>query len=146
MAAQALALALSLSLALALPALASAAELPPAVGREAAAEKAGLAWLRQIDAGRYDESWLESAAPFRQATTQVGWVERLRAVRAPLGVAARREVTSRTYTARLPNAPEGEYVVIQLSTDFAARKKAIETITLRLERDGRWRAAGYFIR
>ena len=137
-------------LALALLAAPSArAESPPPgspPSREAVAEKSGLAWLRLVDAGNYADSWAESADMFRSALSQVRWVEGLRASRAPLGVAASRTVTNRTYSAQLAGLPSGEYVVLGIATDFAARKKATEILTLRLERDAHWRVAGYLIR
>ncbi len=42
--------------------------------------------------------------------------------------------------------PDGEYVVVQLETSFANKKAAVETVTPMLEKDGRWRVSGYFIR
>jgi hypothetical protein len=46
----------------------------------------------------------------------------------------------------LPGAPDGKYWTIQFDTSFAAKAEAVETVTFMLEKDGSWRAAGYFIR
>jgi hypothetical protein len=46
----------------------------------------------------------------------------------------------------LPGAPDGEYVVIQYESQFESKKAAIETVTPRLEKDGSWKAAGYYIK
>ena len=46
----------------------------------------------------------------------------------------------------IPDAPEGEYVVIQFDTVFENKKEAIETITPMLDPDGKWRVAVYFIK
>ena len=48
--------------------------------------------------------------------------------------------------ALLPGAPAGRYVVMQFDASFAGRKSAAETVTFLLDRDGKWRSAGYFIR
>jgi hypothetical protein len=45
----------------------------------------------------------------------------------------------------LPGAPDGSYVVIELSTSFEKKAEAIETVTPMLE-EGVWRVSGYFIR
>ena len=46
----------------------------------------------------------------------------------------------------IPNAPDGEYVVIQFDTVFENKKEAIEKITPMLDPNGKWRVAGYFIK
>ena len=43
-------------------------------------------------------------------------------------------------------APDGEYVVIQFSASFAHKKSALETITPMLEKDGKWRVSGYYMK
>jgi hypothetical protein len=141
-----LALNLALATFAAAPALADGPPTGALPSREAVAEKSALAWLKFVDAGRYAESYAETAELFQRAATQARWVEGLRANRAPLGVASTRAVTSRTYTNQLAGAPGGEYVVLTIATDFAAKKRATETVTVRLERDGHWRVAGYYIR
>jgi hypothetical protein len=46
----------------------------------------------------------------------------------------------------LPNAPKGEYVVIQYKTEFAGAGTVLETITPMLDKDGKWRVSGYFVK
>ncbi len=46
----------------------------------------------------------------------------------------------------LPGAPDGEYVVISYETSFTNKKSAIETVTPMLDKDGKWRVSGYFIK
>jgi hypothetical protein len=53
---------------------------------------------------------------------------------------------SATYTKSLPGAPDGEYVVIQYDTGFEHKQSAVETVTPMLDKDGKWRVSGYFIR
>ena len=67
-------------------------------------------------------------------------------VRKPLGNMISRKVQSKIYTASLPGAPDGEYVVIEFVTSFEKKKSAIETITSMLDRDGKWRVSGYYIK
>jgi hypothetical protein len=42
--------------------------------------------------------------------------------------------------------PKGEYVILQYKTEFAGRGKVIETITSMLDKDGKWRVSGYFVK
>jgi hypothetical protein len=74
------------------------------------------------------------------------WQKTLKANRRHLGKVVSRKLKSATYTKTLPNAPEGEYVVIQYDTSFENRANAIETVTPMKEKDGKWRVAGYYIK
>ena len=113
---------------------------------EKAAVSASLAWLALIDAGRYDESWQETAQLFKAAVTKQQWRTSMVAYRKPLGKLISRTLKSKTYTTSLPGAPDGNYVVIQYTTTFENKKSAIETITPILDGDGQWRVSGYYIK
>jgi hypothetical protein len=66
--------------------------------------------------------------------------------RKPLGDLVSRKLKSAQRATSLPGAPDGEYVVMQFDTSFAAKKTAVETVTFTHEKDGSWRASGYYIR
>jgi hypothetical protein len=104
------------------------------------------AWLTLVDEGKYADSWNEAAAYFKGAVKKEKWEEMLKAVRKPLGEVISREVKSESYHTSLPGAPDGEYVVIQFETSFENKKSAIETVTPMLDKDGKWRVSGYFIK
>ena len=70
----------------------------------------------------------------------------VRAVRDPLGKVTTRKLKSATYTKSLPGAPDGEYVVIQYESSFEHKQSAVETVTPMLDKDGKWRVSGYFIK
>jgi hypothetical protein len=67
-------------------------------------------------------------------------------VRKPLGKVIKRSVKSKQYATSLPGAPDGEYVIIQYETSFEKKKVSIETVTPMLEKDGKWRVSGYYIK
>jgi len=113
---------------------------------EALAQKSAEAWLALTDSGKYAESWDQAASMFKSAVTREQWIDALKQVRAPLGKVESRTLKSATYTKSLPNAPAGEYVVIQYSTSFENRKDLVETVTPVLDKDGQWRVSGYFIK
>ena len=110
------------------------------------ATDAALIWLALMDEVNYSQSWSNASSYFRGAVTQKSWETSLRGLRKPLGNVVSRDVMKAASTASLPGAPDGNYVVIQLGTSFADKASATETVTFTKESDGRWRAAGYFIR
>lgn len=110
------------------------------------AQKSAEAWLALTDSGKYAESWDEAAVFFKNAVTKDQWLGAMKSVRAPLGAMQSRKLKSATFTKTLPGTPEGEYVVIQYETSFANMPAAIETITPMLDKDGKWRVSGYFIK
>jgi hypothetical protein len=114
--------------------------------KEKAAVSSAEKWLRMIDEGKYAESWKDAAELFRNAVTQKQWEQSLQAVRKPLGKLLSRTIKSKTYETSLPGAPDGEYVVIEFATSFERKKAAVETVTPMRDKDGKWRAAGYYIR
>jgi hypothetical protein len=62
-----------------------------------------------------------------------------------LGKLVSRAVISAQTTTNLPGAPDGQYVVMQFNTSFTNKQSAVETVTFMLEKDGKWKAAGYYI-
>lgn len=110
------------------------------------AQKTAQNWLDLLDSSEYTDSWLEAAPYFQNNVTQEEWKRTLQGVRQPLGKMLSRELESRQYTTSLPGSPDGEYVVIQYNTSFDNKQSAIETVTPMLDRDGRWKVAGYFIK
>ena len=110
------------------------------------AQQASDSWLSLVDSGRYGESWGEASQLFRNAVTKPQWVQKVSAVRDPLGKVLSRKLKNASYTKTLPGAPDGEYVVIQYDTSFEHKQSAVETITPMLDKDGKWRVSGYFIK
>jgi len=110
------------------------------------AVQAAKKWLALVDAGSYADSWTEAAEYFRNAVTQEQWAKAAEAVRQPLGDLVSRELKSAEFTTSLPGAPDGEYVVIQFTSEFENKASAVETVTPMKDPDGRWRVSGYFIK
>jgi hypothetical protein len=113
---------------------------------EQIAQQSSDAWLILVDSGKYAESWDDAAQSFKAAVTKDQWQSALGSVRTPQGKVLSRKLKSATYTKSLPNAPEGEYVVIQYDTNFEHKQGAVETVVPTLDKDGKWRVSGYFIK
>jgi hypothetical protein len=103
-------------------------------------------WLTLIDEGKYSESWNQAAGFFKTAVSKKDWLKSMEAFRKPLGALISRKLKSKKYTTSLPGAPDGKYVVIQYETSFEHKKSAIETVTPMLDKDGKWRVSGYYIK
>lgn len=115
-------------------------------GREKAAIASAEKWLKLVDQGKYIESWKESADYFKLAVSQEQWAQAMKSGREPLGKLISRKVANALYTTSLPGAPDGQYVVIQFNTSFENKKSGIETVTPMVDKDGRWRVSGYYIK
>ena len=110
------------------------------------AQTSAQAWLALTDSGKYAESWQEASASFKSAVTQSKWVEMVTPVRNPLGKVLSRKLKSATYVKDPPGAPAGEYVQILYDTSFENRKDSVEILAPTLDKDGKWRVSGYFIK
>jgi hypothetical protein len=125
--------------------LSSSAFAQDVAAKREAAGRAAQAWLALVDRGDYDQSWQEAASFFQSKVPKNDWQSKLEENRAPLGTASRRTLAGSVYQTDLPNAPKGEYVIIQYKTEFA-NGAFIETVTPMLDKDGKWRVSGYFIK
>jgi len=113
---------------------------------EELAQKSAESWLALTDSGKYAESWDQASAAFKAAVSRAKWIDQLTSVRSPLGKVVSRKLTAAEYKNSPPNAPAGEYVIIQYATSFENRNDSVETVSLMLDKDDQWRAAGYFIK
>jgi len=113
---------------------------------ERAAEKSARTWLELTDSGKYAESWEAAAQFFKEKVDKKVWIQQLNNVRKPLGKVIFRKIAAKKYITKLPEAPKGEYVVIQYETSFENRSFVVETITPMLEEDGKWKVSGYYIK
>lgn len=114
--------------------------------KEKAAADAATPWLALVDSGQYAESWFQAGSAFRGAVSKEQWKNALDSVRAPLGKMVSRQLKSATYTTKIPNVPAGEYVIIQYETNFEHASGMVETVTPMLEKDGKWKVSGYYVK
>src|SRR4029077_15938438 len=92
------------------------------------------------------QSWTTAATHLKNSVTQAQFASGVAAARKPLGAVRSRSVSSATFTKSLPNAPAGEYVVIQFTTNFEHVVNATETVTPMKEPDGEGRGGGDCLR
>lgn len=135
-----------LSLLLAAVVIGANAESANKSKEEKAATVAAAKWLKLVDTEKYPESWEQAAPLFKEAISKSKWLEAMDTTRKFFGKNISRKVKSRRYHTELPGVPDGKYVVIQFQASFAHKKDAIETITSTLDKDGKWRVSGYYIK
>lgn len=110
------------------------------------AVKAAEEWLVLVDNAEYSKSWETAAESFKTQVSKQQWRQSLSAARKPFGNFVSREIMSRQHRTTLPGAPDGQYVVIQFKTSFEGKKSSVETVTPMMDRDGKWRVSGYYIK
>ena len=121
----------------------------PACAHASAEEQVGqaitasLAWVGQIDSGKYDESYSFTCEETRDRFPQDHWVDVLKAIRHQWGDVVSRQQLRHVYKPNGVQGLNGECVVITYSTNFKHQSNATETVTLKWE-DGQWRGAGYW--
>ncbi|HEV3272954.1 MAG TPA: DUF4019 domain-containing protein [Candidatus Methylacidiphilales bacterium] len=100
------------------------------------------AWMAQIDAGQYDESYVFGCDAMHDKVPQDRWGEILKALRVPWGPVVSRKPVSHIYKPNGFDGLEGECVVITYDTEFQKLGPATEIVVLKWE-GGKWRGAGY---
>lgn len=106
-----------------------------------AARDAGQQWLDLVDAADYEQSWTAAAQMLKDQVDQAQWAQLGQQVQSQVGALQSRTLASEQYTTSLPNLPEGQYVVLVYSSEFA-QAEAREMLVLTRE-EGGWKVAGY---
>lgn len=110
------------------------------------AEEAAGRWIALVDSARYKASWDSAAANFRASISPADWNSAVSSARSAINPLSDRRIVSSEYTRELPDAPPGDYVVLQYSAVGRDETRVMETITVTLERRRTWRVIGYFVR
>jgi Protein of unknown function (DUF4019) len=111
-----------------------------------AAEKNAGAFVRLLDEGDYVGSYEQASSLFQSAVSKDDWVQRVGAVRKPLGKNLSHKVAGAKYSTTMPGAPDGHYVMMKLNSSFENKKDAEETLVMMLDKDNHWRVSGYFVK
>lgn len=117
-----------------------------AAEKQKAAEVAARSWLALVDRADYAQSWQQAAAFFQSKVAQGQWVQMVESVRGQTGTISDRKLASMKYQTELPGAPNGEYVIIQYKASAAGVGPVIETVVPMLDKDGKWRVSGYYVK
>jgi hypothetical protein len=108
----------------------------------AAALAMARAWIAQIDAGQYDDSYSIGCIAFHERVSLDKWVSVLKTLRQPLGPVVNRKEISRTDKPDGFEGLDGECMVIKYDTSFKKLPATLEVVVIKRE-DGKWKGAGY---
>jgi hypothetical protein len=113
--------------------------------QEKAAQQASDAWLIVFDSGKYEDNWNQASDGLKALTKKEAFIASLQAARSRVGKVLTRKLKTSKYAAKLPGAPEGQYVVLRYESSFEKLSTAVETVVPMLDKDGKWRVSGYHV-
>jgi len=100
------------------------------------------AWLDQIDAGLYEESYLNAGEALHTKVSEDKWLKILQVIRKPQGKVLSRELVDQDYKPNGFEGVSGEYVLLSYETSFEKLPSQKELVVLKRE-DGKWQTVGY---
>ena len=100
------------------------------------------AWLAQIDAGQYEQSYITGGEALHDKIPEKKWLQILTTIRTPIGQVTSRKQTGQTYEPDGFEGVSGEFVTFSFDTSFEKLPSEVEHVILKRE-DGEWRAVGY---
>lgn len=123
-------------------------KLPPATpgtsAQQAEALEAAQSIVTAIDRGEFDQVWDHSGQLLRDSTYKVVFVKTMAGTRGNLGQPGSRGTPRVGFAKRIdPNAPEGNYSVVEVDTNFSGRTITEKVILSR--ESGQWKLVGYFM-
>ena len=99
--------------------------------------------VREMDKGKFDAVWDGSSQLLKDATFKVVFTKSLAATRGNLGKAVRGD-TRIGFSRKIdPNAPDGDYAVVEVDSNFGGTIVTEKVILARESRD--WKLVGYFM-
>ena len=110
------------------------------------ADAAAHTWLALVDKGEIAKGWDEGALVLQLAVTKTKWEQLVRGARAPFEPFGERHQIMARYTTDPPNAPPGQYVLLQYETEVAGGRHVVETVVPTLDGKRGWRVSGYYVR
>jgi Protein of unknown function (DUF4019) len=102
-------------------------------------------WLELVDAGQYAASWKLAAKSFQAGVTKAEWIAGMKKVRALYGKVLSRKFKDSMYAVNPPGFPAGEHETLQFTINLARRGQAAEVVSMIMQKNGKWRVAGYSI-
>lgn len=105
------------------------------------AREAADAWLALFDADDIEATYESAAEPFKSQVDLQDWEAQAAQVKETVGELDGRTYMETTYADELPQAPEGDYMIVQYDTQYA-NLDVTEYVILVLEEDT-WRMVGF---
>lgn len=109
------------------------------------AEMQAQAWLSKMDDANVDESWQDMSTIFSQQLTKQDWDLSIQGMHGYFGKPGERKHSKSLYKTTSFNAPDGDYVDVTFSTDYANTPGRTEIVTMVKESERVWKVAGFSI-
>jgi hypothetical protein len=122
-----------------------AAPWTAALAQDAKARQESDRILLLIDDAKYSDCWKRASQHHRSHVDGNEWQTQIKKVRETTGKLGERKFTVARPVKVITGFPDGEYMILEYTTDFANKPKAVETIVLSREGGG-WKLVGYTIR
>ena len=103
---------------------------------------ASKAWVAQIDAGNFDDSYAFGCDAMHDKVPQDRWTLLLKTFQALYGPVVSRTQISHVYKPNGYEGTEGEFLIVTYESSFKKLDAATEVVVLKWD-DGKWRGAGY---
>lgn len=100
-------------------------------------------FLQSLDSGHVDQTWSITSPLLKATTSEMMWVNGIKAIRLGLGDYIERTSATIGFTSQMPDVPAGRYAVVECVTTFSTGP-ATENIVLR-DDDNQWRVVGYSV-
>ena len=118
-------------------------KLQPSTRDDKETIEASRAWLALLDAGKFGPAW-DGASPYlKSVVTRQKWVTGVAAARNPFGKFKQRIPVKFARSHSMPDAPEGDYSLLEFESEFANGKRASEQVIWMLGDNQVWRVSGY---
>lgn len=105
--------------------------------------EAAVEFLQLLDNGKTSETWSTVSPALKATTHEMVWTGSLKALRLGLGSFKERTPAGIGFTDQMPEAPAGNYAVIEFNSTFAA-SSVTEKVLFR-DDDKHWLVVGYFV-
>jgi len=118
-------------------------KLQPSTRDDKETIEASRAWLALLDAGKFGPAW-DGASPYlKSVVTRQKWVTGVAAARNPFGKFKQRIPVKFARSHSMPDAPDGDYSLLEFESEFANGKRASEQVIWMLGDNQVWRVSGY---
>jgi len=118
----------------------------PAIASQDPFREAAESFLELLDAGNYQQAWMEGNE-FLHVTTSVDrWADEKRVQRDLLGHFEKRFVRTVVTRQTLAGFPDGVYGVLVTECQFEKKQRGVEIVTLGKDLYGSWRVISYDLR
>ncbi len=109
------------------------------------AKKAAQNWMSLIDGEKYSQAYSLTAPYFKENISEKSWLSKIKPVLQSRSPISDRKLFASKHFTSLPDAPDGDYFVMQFSSEGSKKNETIETITPVLD-NGQWKVCGYYIK